>query len=201
MNKSSVIVVSKPYYSNLAAMLAKSFADDPVMAYIFPQQLGRLQNIESIMHLAIRAYSAHGLIESIGGHSGAIWQRPSPVKPSFLTLLINSIEAICRLRGALERAQQVQRITARARLKQPHWYLAVIGTEPGYRGQWQGGPSLASQLLQSVLHRCDQQQLPAYLESSNEANIGFYQRFGFTVTEVLPLPEGPSMWGMVRQPN
>ncbi len=201
MKTGGSIVTVNSSTRQLAFMLAKAFADDPVMAYIFPRLEGRLQRVESIMGLAIKTYAANGLIESLEGHSAAIWQRPLPDKPTLLMLLINSMEAIVRLRGALERAQNVQHITAQARIKEPHWYLAIIGTEPGYRGSWQGGMSLAGQLLHSALQRCDQQNLPAYLESSAPGNIGFYQRFGFEITGTLQLPDGPPMWAMLRQPG
>ncbi|ARN76215.1 GNAT family N-acetyltransferase [Oceanicoccus sagamiensis] len=201
MNIDSSIVEATPASSGLAALLAKAFADDPVMAYIIPQQQGRLQRIEGIMQLAIKTYRHSGLIETVAGRSAAVWQRPSPGEPSLLAVILNSLEAMVRLRGAVDRAQQVQRITAAARIAQPHWYLAIIGTDPACRGQWQGGASLASQLLLSVLKRCDQQQLPAYLESSNYHNLGFYRRFGFEVTQTLQLPDGPAMWAMVREPE
>ena len=56
-------------------------------------------------------------------------------------------------------------------------------------------------MLAPVLERCDEEGLPAYLESSKESNIPYYQRFGWRVTRELPLKNGPSLWAMWRDPQ
>lgn len=77
-----------------------------------------------------------------------------------------------------------------------HWYLATIGTSSAGRG---GGYGKA--LLRSRLDRCDAEGLPAYLESSKEDNISYYQRFGFDVTGEIRIPHGgPTVWAMWREP-
>ena len=79
----------------------------------------------------------------------------------------------------------------------PHWHLAVLGTEPEAQGKGRG-----SSVLQPVLDRCDRDGEPAYLESSKEGNVPFYERHGFRVTERLDVPKGgPSLWLMWRDPQ
>ena len=47
---------------------------------------------------------------------------------------------------------------------------------------------------------CDEQGLPAYLESSNVLNVPLYQRHGFEVMAEAALPQGgPSAWFMWRE--
>jgi len=77
----------------------------------------------------------------------------------------------------------------------PHWYLSLLGTDPEARGR-----GLGSAVLQPVLERSDAERVGVYLESSKEANIGFYARLGFRVTRELRLPRGPRMWAMWREP-
>jgi GNAT superfamily N-acetyltransferase len=75
----------------------------------------------------------------------------------------------------------------------PHWYLAFIGVDPVRQGHGVGAA-----LLRSRLRRCDQEGLPAYLESSKPENVPLYQHFGFHVTGTLDLPKGApvvtTMW-------
>ncbi len=78
----------------------------------------------------------------------------------------------------------------------PHWYLAVLGTEPDMQGQ-----GLGSAVLAPVLEQCDRDAVAAYLESSKESNIAFYARHGFRVTGEIHLPRGPKMWPMWRDPR
>ena len=57
-------------------------------------------------------------------------------------------------------------------------------------------------LLKPVLDRCDDEGLGAYLESSKEENIAFYNRQGFELTRRLDLPAGcPPVWAMWREPR
>jgi len=43
--------------------------------------------------------------------------------------------------------------------------------------------------------------LPAYLESSKESNVGYYETFGFAVTREIRIPGGPALWPMWRPPR
>jgi ribosomal protein S18 acetylase RimI-like enzyme len=44
---------------------------------------------------------------------------------------------------------------------------------------------VGSALMREVLEKCDGEQMPAYLESSNRENLTYYRRHGFEVQEEL----------------
>lgn len=78
--------------------------------------------------------------------------------------------------------------------EEPHWYLAVIGSDTTVRG---GGFGQA--LMRSRLDRCDAEHAPAHLESSNPDNVPYYLRFGFEVTGEITIPGGgPTLIPMWR---
>jgi GNAT superfamily N-acetyltransferase len=80
---------------------------------------------------------------------------------------------------------------------EPHWYLAIVGSDLRIRGKGFGHA-----LMRSRLDRCDAENLPAYLESTNPDNVPYYRRFGFEVTGEIPLPlGGPSLLPMWREPR
>jgi hypothetical protein len=57
-------------------------------------------------------------------------------------------------------------------------------------------------VLAPVFARCDQDGTAAYLESTKERNIRFYEHHGFRVTgTIAPTPDGPPMWCMWRDPQ
>jgi GNAT superfamily N-acetyltransferase len=79
----------------------------------------------------------------------------------------------------------------------PHFYLSGLGTDPPRQRQGLGSAALAP-----VLARCDAEGIPAYLESTKERNIGFYEHHGFTVKDELMIPlDGPKLWTMWREPQ
>ena len=80
--------------------------------------------------------------------------------------------------------------------EQPHWYLAVLGTATEHQGRGVG-----SALMKPVLDTCDDEGIPAYLESSKEANIPFYRRHGFEVKGEITIKDGPTLWPMWRDPQ
>jgi GNAT superfamily N-acetyltransferase len=69
-------------------------------------------------------------------------------------------------------------------------HLGTIGVDPVRQGCGVGAA-----LLRSRLRRCDEEGLPAYLESSNPENVPLYHHFGFHVTGALGLPEGAPVVG------
>lgn len=89
--------------------------------------------------------------------------------------------------------RRVEKLHPRA----PHHYLAVVGVDPARHGS-----GLGTALLRPGLDRCDREATPAFLETSLESNVGWYERLGFEVTERLELPGGqPPVWLMWRTPR
>ena len=75
-----------------------------------------------------------------------------------------------------------------------HFYIQVVGVSPDRKGQGLGG-----RLMRHVTGLADEANLPVYLETSNEVNLGFYNRYGFELSEELKPPGGaPPVWTMTR---
>ena len=80
--------------------------------------------------------------------------------------------------------------------RDPHWYLAVLGTDPAHWGEGVG-----SALVRHVLDDPAQAEEPAYLETETAANVPFYVWHGFRVVGELDVPGGgPHLWLMWRDP-
>ncbi len=94
-------------------------------------------------------------------------------------------------------ASQYQSVAVSAHPREhPHWYLAIIGVDPVRQGCGVGAA-----LLRSRLRRCDEEGLPAYLESSKLENVPLYQHFGFHVTGALGLSEGAPVVNTMWRPG
>lgn len=80
--------------------------------------------------------------------------------------------------------------------REPHWYLALLATDPTAQGRGVG-----TALLRPVLDRCDTEGIPAYTETQKEANVAWYARSGFEVSDEIRLPGTPPVWCLHREPS
>jgi ribosomal protein S18 acetylase RimI-like enzyme len=182
----------------LAGTLARAFHDDPVMTWLFGERSGpRLRRLRRYFASEARRHRRHGQVLVGNGHVGAaFWDPPGRWKSSWRALLRSAPVMMPAVGPRIPRAIKALDLIERAHPREHHWYLAVLGTDPPHQGQGVGRA-----LVGPVLTRCDQGGLGAYLESSKEQNIPYYQRFGFTVTGQIDLPSGPPVWPMWRDPQ
>jgi ribosomal protein S18 acetylase RimI-like enzyme len=184
----------------LAESLARAFYDDPVIAWMVPDERRRTRTGPlGFATWLKRIYLPKGEVYTDAGRTGgALWAPPGkwriPVglqlrlTPRFLRLFgLGRTPLIVRGLTALEKNHPDDR---------PHYYLGILGTDPAHQGK-----GIGSALMQPVLERCDTEGVGAYLESSKESNVPFYRRHGFEVTGEVHLPDGPPLWPMWRDPQ
>jgi ribosomal protein S18 acetylase RimI-like enzyme len=183
----------------LARTLARAFLDDPVATWSCRPDSLRPAVLERFQSSRLRQLLVHEEVWATAELTcAALWAPPGHTR----TTPRQDLElARCLLHPRLAwRLPLVARglldIQRHHPTDPPHWYLAVLGTDPSAQGQ-----GLGSAILRPVLERCDTDGVAAYLESSKERNIDFYARHGFRVTAELRLPRGPSVWPMWREPQ
>lgn len=188
----------------VAVLLARAFADDPVMAWMIPDAADRERRIARYFKVAQRQQRprAGGVRVAATGEgrllAAALWSGPGHAKTSAVQELVAlpHYARIFGLRG-MPRAGEVDNAMHEVHPETPHWYLPSVGTDPGLQGTGVG-----TALLRQQLADCDRLGQPAYLESSKDTNVPFYERLGFRVTGELRLPNGgPTLWPMWRDPG
>jgi ribosomal protein S18 acetylase RimI-like enzyme len=186
-----------------SAVLARAFDDDPVFRYLYPAPRRRRWSTGSFLQAIVRdglpfgevwAAVDDGAVVGIAG-----WLPEGAYPPSrrrAVRQLVAAWQALLTphtFRSGLRYLTETEKLHP----KEPHWYLAVIGIEPARQGEGLGG-----KLLAAVLGRLDATGVPAYLETSTEANVAWYRHHGFEVQrEVRPAPAGPPVWTMWREPK
>lgn len=184
----------------MSESLAKAFADDPVMRYILPAlDRGQLQQLQGMLRIEARGALRHESVwTTVDGDAAAIWKPPNKWKAGVVELLRQSPQTMAILRSRVLVALSVLNAIEKMHpVQPPHWHLAVLGTDPAAQGKGKG-----SAVLQPVLDHCDRAGEPAYLESSKDRNVPFYERHGFRVTGQIEIPKGgPSLWLMWRDPR
>ena len=182
----------------LARTLARAFDDDPVWGWLFPDPASRDRRSTQVFHAYLRDALKVGEVYTTPDLTGAsLWKPPGAWKLTNGAVL-RSLPALVRAFGRrLPASLEVERKVEAQHPREPHWYLAVVGTDPVAQGKGIGGA-----LIRQVTDRCDADGLPAYLESSKETNVPYYERFGFRVTGETQLgDDGPSIWFMWRDPQ
>lgn len=183
----------------LAVTLARAFEDDPVQVWILPDDATRVATLTGMFEATLRELYLP-LAESYtvtDRAAGALWMPPNQweIDDEAMARLAPVAEILGDRLGAL---MTMLELGAEHHPHEPgHYYLNVVGTDPSRQGQ-----GLGSAAMRLVLERCDAEGLGAYLESSKETNVAFYEHHGFVVTETMQLPDdGPSLWCMWREPR
>lgn len=78
--------------------------------------------------------------------------------------------------------------------EEPHYYLSLWATHRDHTGR-----GLGSALIGENLARIDAQGMPAYLESTNPANLARYEALGFQRRSEFGLKGGPTITTMWRE--
>ena len=183
----------------MAAQMARTFLDDPVTSYIFRNEARREAALRAYFGTQMKAdYLPFGGCYTAEGYAGsAIW---APAGKPLQTVLAGMLTMLPVLPYVVANMRTTFRLLALMESKhprQPHWYLASLGTAVEQQGKGVGGA-----LMRPVLTHCDAEGIPCYLESSKERNVPFYRRHGFEVVEEVPLPaDGPTLWTMWREPQ
>ena len=200
-SKVQVSRLSPQQAAEAGMVIAASHADYPGFRHVFPEEKARHRALGPFMVATARDAAAHGhgLIAHSGGIVGvALWMPPGAfplsgarklrMTPSLLrmTLIVGGdIRRFAQLGSALERAHPPE----------PSWYLQAMGVHPRVQRQGAG-----SRLMTAGIALADEDHLPCYLQTSEPANVQYYERFGFELIQpaIETYPGGPTYLGMKR---
>jgi len=193
----SVREATKADDKKIADVLARSFWDDPVVSWLVGPPRMRYARQKIFFKTETVSVRKRGLVLTTDDTAGAaLWLPPKKWKTPWADVLLHTPSMIrafgTRIPAALPLLTKLEKMHP----TEPHWYLAVVGTDPVRQGLGVGGA-----LINHVLDRCDEEGLGAYLESSKATNVPYYERFGFKVTDEITVDGGPTLWGMWRDPR
>jgi GNAT superfamily N-acetyltransferase len=179
----------------MARAQMRAFADDPLITWMLPSDDFE-RRATLLFDCMIRASLIHECTYTTDdGVCTAVWAPPEAwgFTEEQLAMMAEPFAEAAgdrsdRAFGALIELTEVHP-------SEPHWYLAGLGTHPDWQRR-----GLATAVLAPILHRCDGDGVPAYLETQKEENVPFYRRHGFEVTSTRQLSNGaPKMWLMWRK--
>ncbi len=183
-------------------LLTASHAEYPSFRHLFPDSATRHRVLRLFMTAAAGDATAHGRALVAHDDHGllgvALWMPPGSyplslgrklrMTPALLRVALvarSAFLAFARVGATLEQAYSDSRA----------WYLQALGVHP--RAQRRG---VGRQLLAPVLALADEAGLACHLHTADPANIAYYRRFGFAVSQpaVQVFANGPYYIGMTR---
>ena len=179
---------------HMISTLVLAFSSDPLARWQYPDPYQYLTFFPRFVQAFGGKAFEHRTAYASDDYSGAALWFPPGVKPA--------AEPMAKLlQQSVFEAEQTDVFALfeemdRRHPQFPHWYLPMIGVEPAQQGKGYG-----SALMQSVLRQCDRDRIPAYLESSNSADIPFYERQRFEALGAIQTGNSPPVFPMIRHPS
>ena len=184
----------------IAGTLADAFVTDPVVAWFRGQVRDPQRRLEpTFLAIARRNLERAEPLVFVAGDvdSVAVWRGVDAWRHPPGELLRSLPANVRSFRRHMSRVLRTLAAVERAHPEEPHYYLSALGTRTDAQGRGLGSAALAP-----MLQRCDDEGMPAFLESSNPRNVPFYARHGFERRGEIPLPKGcPPIVPMWRDPR
>jgi GNAT superfamily N-acetyltransferase len=177
-------------------LLDESFRNDPVSSWVFPDPAYRRRRYGALMNAFLETALTEGYVDvAVDGSAAALWLSvPAGGRPADEDRPADFRRAVDPTN---ERVEAIARILDAAHPKEKaHEYLMLIAVDAAARSQGRG-----TELITSVLSRCDREGRAAYLEAGSARSRALYARLGFVSPgHTIDLPDGPRMWPMWRDP-
>ena len=177
------------------ATLARAFADDRALAWIFPDPSVRTRRLPGLFAILFDEDAPHGVrLMTPGAEAVTLWRAPGHAETPPLTMLRSVLPMLATFGFALGRGLAVAKAIEAQFPSHPFWYLHIAGCDPAHQGR-----GLGKLAVQAGIDRMGGGGLPLYLETATERNIGFYQALGFRVTSEWRVgSDGPVFWSMLN---
>jgi ribosomal protein S18 acetylase RimI-like enzyme len=189
---STVQTVALDEAERAVATIVVAFAADPAARWSFPEPATYLAHFPAVVRAFGGQAFANGSGHQVENYAGAaLWLLPgaAPDQDEMIAIVETAVPA--------DRRSDVFAVFEQMggyHPQEPHWYLPLIGVDPARQNR-----GLGSALLRHALALCDKAGLPAYLESSNPANIPLYERHGFVRLGAIQIGSSPSIVPMLRK--
>lgn len=177
--------------SNVLSCLTLGFSADPFMRWLYPKPGDFLNHFPRVMDFfGGRAFDHGTAFRNDDFSASSLWLPPSvhPDEEQLISCFEQTVapekhDALFETFGQMDKYHP----------DEDCWHLAFIAVDPLRQGK-----GLGSALLKACLRRCDEDGRPAYLESTNPANLSLYKRYGFEEMGLIKADQAPPLFPMFR---
>ena len=203
-NLDGLIHLSDSTFERAVDVLTRSFWNDPLNEYFFPDETQRERFLPVFFEYRLKQGRKYGEVfttsEKVEGV--AIWRYSETIDSSLWRDIRSGGLKLLRMygRSSLSRMMEVNDFTSSG-IKQhaisPFMHLGPIAVDPAFQNK-----GYASKLIRPMLTYLDKTKVHCYLETQIESNVPLYEHFGFEVLakRVVPKVDVPH-WDMMRPPQ
>lgn len=186
----------------IGEVLARGFEHDPLWGWAFDDSSRerKLAALASVFgFFAAAALDLGWMRVTDGVEAAALWIPPgSPeLSPAEEGRLPSVIAAACGPGSGARVTEMLEAFERHHPHQPPHFYLSLLATHPDHAGHGHGVGLVADCLAEID---AGDPPAPAFLESSNPANLARYERLGFRPSREVELVAGLSGTQMWRPP-
>jgi len=186
-----------------SAVLANSFYYYPMFRFNFPDPNKRTRYLPWYFRNILNCAHRYGEIFTNADLTGVIFYlSPDHNQISLWEYVQNGFLLTPLLMGFqnYQRSMDCEKYVEATRIRlmdsQPHYYLWSLAVDPTNKGK-----GIGSALINPVLEISDREKIPIYLETHDERNVFYYQKFDFFLERAkIPVHE-LSFWCMARKPK
>ena len=200
-----IIRLTKKEVKLAGEVLGRALCNDPILMYLIPDEERRRRLVKHIYQMTTCLGVRYGEVyaNSPNLEGVATWHHYKELhEEKFWGKLLCAIKGKVYKWGMsvakkFKPMEEYMHEVHKELVPGEHWYLYVLGVDPSHQGKGHG-----SSLVRYKLEYIDQQGIPAYLETSLERNVKFYDKHGFQVIkEGNILETDVYQYFMLREPR
>jgi GNAT superfamily N-acetyltransferase len=194
-----IIQGKEPDTLRMVESFSAAFADDPGLAWIWPDRADRLTRLPHFFAAIVGGTISNGVaLRSVAYEAISLWRRPGRIMPTDQEMTPWRADMAKAFSSGAERSQLMS-VTLKRHPPEGirWWYLQFIGVRPEMQGTGFGG-----KVIRAGLELAAAEGLPVYVEVMNPDNLGYYNHVGFETVAEFDIPDfGPHVWAMLwRKP-
>lgn len=177
-----MIKAGKAHKEKVIALLAECFDTNKSVNWIVKQDAKREERIRDLMNYSFETCIEAGEIYLTDDEKGVVICSMSDNKLPFLEEALLTAKFVLQVTGVDGIAKALRReryVTSFHPQDHEFIYLWFIAVDKSMQGQGVG-----SKIIEEVIDKSNQEDLPIYLETSTERNLRFYNKHGFAVYHV-----------------
>ena len=185
-----------------AEVLTAAFFDYPMFAHYFPNSKKRKQRLSWYMEKTLNCAVRYGEVFVTSDCSGVMFiLPPAHTRLTDKEYIQNGFLFVPFVMGFRNyvKSSECEKFVADTHERllngKEHYYLWGLVTDPKVQQKGVG-----SALLKTLIDKADAENMPVYLETHDEKNVAYYERFGFKLIHKDTIPKhGLDIWCMLYQ--